>query len=91
MTVAVIGPLIEEGVFRALLQQGLRTTLGVRPALLLATAGFAPMHQPQSWGIVFADGLCLAWLFERTRHLGAVTLAHGINNGLLILGWTFTR
>jgi membrane protease YdiL (CAAX protease family) len=85
VTAVVVGPAVEEIIFRGLLQQGLRSTLGVRPSLWLATAGFAMMHQPQHWSTVLAAGLCLAWFFERTRHLGAVILAHGVINGLHVV------
>src|SRR6185436_1039713 len=83
----VCGPIVEEIIFRALLQQGLRSTLGVRPALLLATLAFTLMHEPQAWGGVLASGLCLAWFFERTGHLGAVILAHAVINGLHVVVW----
>lgn len=82
LTAVVLGPAVEEIVFRALLQKGLRSTLGPRPALFLATLSFALMHEPQDWGIVLAAGLFLAWFFERTGHLGAVILAHAVNNGI---------
>jgi membrane protease YdiL (CAAX protease family) len=50
--------------------------------LWLATVAFTLMHEPQYWGSTFAAGLCLAWFFERTRHLGAVIVAHGVVNGI---------
>jgi membrane protease YdiL (CAAX protease family) len=91
LAAVVFDPLVEEIIFRALLQQGLRSTLGVRPALLLATLAFTLMHEPQTWAGVLASGLCLAWFFERTGHLGAVVLAQAVINTLHLIEWLLMR
>ena len=83
----LVGPLLEEVVFRGLLQTLLIDTLGRRfrwTAVLIAAAVFALIHAgPVSWhgwpGL-FVLGVVLGWLYERTGSLLPCYLAHALFN-----------
>ncbi|MGB0767653.1 MAG: lysostaphin resistance A-like protein [Phycisphaeraceae bacterium] len=91
LTAVVLAPLIEELVFRGLLQTSLvRLMRGRRwPALLLAAGFFAVIHWAVlvSWhGIVplFVLGLVFGYLYERTGSLAPPILAHALFNAMNI-------
>lgn len=83
----LVGPLLEEVVFRGLLQTLLIDILGRRfrwTAVLIAAAVFAVIHAgPVSWhgwpGL-FVLGVVLGWLYERTGSLLPCYLAHALFN-----------
>lgn len=83
----LVGPFLEEVVFRGLLQTLLIDTLGRRfrwTAVLIAAAVFALIHAgPVSWhgwpGL-FVLGVVLGWLYERTGSLLPCYLAHALFN-----------
>lgn len=87
VTAVLVGPLLEEIVFRGLVQTLLIDTLGRRyrwTTVLVAAAVFALIHAgPVSWhgwpGL-FVLGLVLGWLYERTGSLLPCFLVHALFN-----------
>ena len=80
----------EELLFRGLLQPIAVAILG-RTGLLCTIALFTIMYMgAPSWGYILFVGV-VGWLFswcvERTRSIAGVSLAHGILNIGLLLGW----
>ncbi len=83
----LVGPLLEEVVFRGLVQTVVIDTLGRRfrwTAVLTGAAVFALIHAgPVSWhgwpGL-FVLGVVLGWLYERTGSLLPCYVAHGLFN-----------
>ena len=75
-------PIVEEILFRGLLFAGLRHTLGLRPGVWISALLFASVHAEIGFGVIFALGAILAWLYDRTRSLVAPMIAHAVHNGL---------
>jgi membrane protease YdiL (CAAX protease family) len=81
--VGVVG-LVEEWVFRGLLQETLAEAVGPRRALLLASGVFAVMHS--QYGVfgelLYAGGIGLVFglLYQRSESLLLVAVAHGVLN-----------
>ncbi len=77
----IIGPFVEEVVFRGLILRGL---LGyTRPwfAILVSAFLFALMHfNPAQFPVAFALGVALGWIYARTRSLGLCVFGHAANN-----------
>jgi ABC-2 type transport system permease protein len=82
----VAAPLFEEFIFRGLIFNGLRRSMGALPAMLASAAIFAIVHPPASMLPVFVLGLCAAFAYERTRMLLAPMLVHAVYNAI-ILAW----
>ena len=90
--VGVIAPIVEEVCFRGLLWGSLAKR-GMNPwwataisALIFALFHFEPVRLP----LLFATGLILGFLRQRTGRLGAGMLAHMINNSAALLAFALT-
>lgn len=80
-------PILEEFIYRAWLLERLTRAMRDSTALLVSTAAFAAVHVPSSifeWSNFFLVGLVYGLLWLRTRSLLAVSIAHGLYNGLLL-------
>lgn len=79
--------IVEEVIFRSLLQQRLEEKIGLAKGLLVASLIFGFMHSGYSNynEILFASfaGMVLGFCFQRTRSLPFVVIAHGFNNIIL--------
>lgn len=79
--------LIEEIIFRYILQTRLQQTLGIWPALLIASALFGVMHS--GYGTIYEvlmttiAGLVIGYIYIRTRSLYLITMIHGLTNVFL--------
>jgi len=89
VSVVAVAPLLEELIFRGLLQTALAETLGWSSrwaALLIAAAVFATVHLGAVpwYGLpaLFAFGVVLGWTYERTGSLWPAILAHAGFNAL---------
>ncbi len=80
----VVAPLAEEFFFRVLFYGGLRRVVGVAPAMIAASFVFAVLHSFASTVPVFALGLLLCYLYERTGSFWAVAFAHFLNNAFTL-------
>lgn len=81
--------LIEELIFRSLIQTKLEGLFGLTPGLLAASLLFGVMHsiygEITEMAYIFAVGIILGYLFQRTRSLPLVAVAHGIANIVLFV------
>ncbi|MCQ6963462.1 CAAX protease [Methanolobus chelungpuianus] len=79
--------LVEEIIFRYILQTRLEQVLGTWPALLTASILFGVMHS--GYGTIYEvlmtgiAGLVIGYLYVRTRSLYLITLIHGLTNVFL--------
>ena len=76
--IVVLGaPVIEEIVYRGMLQQGLERSIDQRGALVLTAIIFAAIHmQPIEFPGLFAFALVLGWTYQRTKRLGLAIVTH---------------
>lgn len=80
----LLGPLIEELLFRGFLQPFLGQFVGERGGLVLASLLFAGLHGVAGLPILFALSLFLGWLKLRTRSLWVPWFAHALNNAVTL-------
>ena len=77
VVVAIGAPVIEELVYRAMIQQSLQSRLNESIAVVVAAAFFAAIHlQPVEFPGLFLVGLILGVLYQRTGRLGSPIMAH---------------
>lgn len=81
LTQAIVGPVIEELVFRGLLYKAWEEKWGWVIAMILSSAVFGAYHG--GFWPAFVGGLIYVALYRRTGSLLAPILVHGIYNGLL--------
>ncbi len=84
-TTCLVGPIVEEIIFRGFLQTGLAKIWGKWVALALASLTFGLMH-----GIEFAIPLAMVGAFfgllrDRTDGLAAPCLAHVLHNAIMVI------
>ncbi len=83
---AVIAPIAEELFFRGFVYGGLRGRIGTLGAMLVSTVFFTALHFTLDQFIpIFALGLILAWLYERTGSLYPGMLLHSSNNAISLI------
>jgi membrane protease YdiL (CAAX protease family) len=83
--VAVVGPLVEEMIFRGLLTAGLRRRFGPYRTAVLTAACFAVAHFiPRVMPAVFLLGLALAFVYERIGSTVPGVLIHCLYNGIAL-------
>ena len=80
----VLGPLLEELLFRGFLQSALAQGLGERGALVVTSAVFTALHGVAGLPILFGLSLFLGWLQLRTRCLWVPWSAHALNNAVTL-------
>ena len=79
----IVAPFAEETFFRGFVMGGLRKRFGVIGALLLGAAFFAILHPPITiFPVIFALGLLLGLLFQKTDSLWPGILLHATFNTL---------
>ncbi|MFM8001726.1 MAG: lysostaphin resistance A-like protein [Actinomycetota bacterium] len=79
-------PLVEELVYRGLIQSGLNDRFGEKVSLLIASIWFAGVHlQLVELPGLFAFALVLGYCFYRTKRLGLSIVAHVAFNATGIL------
>lgn len=79
-------PFAEELLFRGILYPWLRARWGVPVACVVSAALFSMLHGiPWLIPAIFALGIVLALLYERSGSLWAPILAHGLYNGVSVL------
>lgn len=87
--VVVIGaPVVEEIVYRGLLQQGLERSINPMVALVVTAVIFAAIHlQPVEFPGLFAFALVLGWTYRKSQRLGLPIITHMAFNasGLLVV------
>lgn len=79
--IVILGPIIEECVFRGLMLQGLLQRYSVKKAVIASAVLFGLVHVNPLliiWGFIL--GLLLGWLFVLTRSLLPCVLVHALGN-----------
>jgi len=80
----VVGPWLEEFLFRGFLQGALAGPLGEGRALLASSFLFALLHGRAALPMLFVLSLFLGWLQLRTRSLWVPWALHALNNALVL-------
>jgi membrane protease YdiL (CAAX protease family) len=86
VTAVCVVPVIEEMLFRGMLQTLLRSYIG-RPwrAIIIASLIFAMFHEnPQHWPALFAFGLVLGYAYEKSGSLFRSIFLHLIFNAIMV-------
>ena len=81
---AVIGPALEELLFRGFLQSALIARVGPLRAIVATSVVFAALHDTGAMFPIFALSLLLGWMRYRTGRLEAAILAHCVWNAVTI-------
>lgn len=82
LVAVLLGPLLEELLFRGFLQSALTRVAGARGALVISSALFAALHGVAGLPVLFALSLFLGWLQLRTRSLLVPWSAHALHNAV---------
>ncbi|MGL5838921.1 MAG: lysostaphin resistance A-like protein [Sphingorhabdus sp.] len=86
VAVAILAPVLEELLFRGLLQTSLAKRMPIWAAILLASAIFALIHfQPYAFPALMAMGIVFGVLYHLTGSLRVTILAHALNNSAALL------
>lgn len=86
VTSVVAAPILEEVLFRGILQESLTEKLGGWRGVLAASAVFGIVHIiPQQMINAFFIGIILGYIYIKTRSLLPVILIHAINNALAFI------
>lgn len=96
LTIAVfaigIAPLVEEFVFRGLVQRPLERRLGVASGIVCASALFAFVHfLPWVFPLHFLLGAAFGFVVYATRSIWAGVLLHAANNTVALVGVELSR
>lgn len=89
LAIVAIAPVLEELLFRGILQGALRASVGPVAAVLGSSLVFAVSHDLQSSPLVFVLAVALGTAYETTRSLVPSIVAHAAFNGLQL--WTIQR
>lgn len=96
--IIVLAPLIEETLFRGLLQTAVRRLFGVKTAILTSSTLFALFHFSIHQGLsnipilasLFVLALFLGYLYERQQSLLAPMSLHALFNAVSVISLTFS-
>jgi membrane protease YdiL (CAAX protease family) len=80
----LVGPFVEELLFRGFLLGFMGQVVGERWALVCVSALFALMHGLAGLPVIFLLSLFLGWLLQRTRSLWVSWSAHALFNALML-------
>ena len=83
--VVVIGPIVEEIVFRGIFYQVLRARKGIAFGLIVSSLVFSAIHFiPVLIAVFFVMGLAFALVTQLTKSIYPAILLHALNNGVSI-------
>jgi tetratricopeptide (TPR) repeat protein len=86
LSVVIVGPIVEEILFRGLIYGALEKRLHVFGALLVSSFLFALVHLQVVYFIpIFCLGLVLGWARWKANSLGLPILIHVLNNGVALI------
>lgn len=85
LEVAVLAPLVEELLFRVLLQGALEREIPAVWAIVLTAIAFAGIHQWVDWLPLFPLALVMGYVYYRRRSYVANVVLHGIFNAINLL------
>lgn len=100
LAVAVIGPLMEEWIFRGIIQRFLSEHVHAATAIVVTSVFFGLLHIESYGGfgtplevlaipifIVTFDSLLWGWLYNRTGNVMTTFIAHGGSNAVALALW----
>jgi tetratricopeptide (TPR) repeat protein len=88
--VVIVGPIVEEILFRGLIYAALERRLGISGAIVISSLLFALVHLQVVYFIpIFCLGLVLGWARSRTNSLGLPILIHILNNSIALIALKF--
>lgn len=86
ITSVIMAPILEEILFRGIIQQSLTEQFGGWKSVLAASAVFAIVHLiPQQIINAFFVGIILGYIYIKTKSLIPVILIHALNNALAFI------
>lgn len=85
--VALAAPVIEEALFRGLLQGVLEARLRRWFAIAVTAMGFGLLHGPDGAIFFFFWSLPVGWVTWRTGSIVPAVVVHAVNNGVGLLGY----
>ncbi len=84
----VLAPFFEELFFRGFLFRGLARAWGWPLGAVVSGAVFGAVHQQLTVFIpLFALGVALAWVYQRTGSIWTAITLHAVFNGLSVIAW----
>jgi membrane protease YdiL (CAAX protease family) len=86
VVVAAVAPLVEESLFRGLIQGVLERRLHQWVAIVVAGLGFALVHPRPALYFFFAWSLPVGWVTWRTRSIYPAVTVHAVNNLVGLIG-----
>jgi len=88
--VVIVGPMVEEILFRGLIYGALEKRLRVSGAFVISSFLFALVHLQVVYFIpIFCLGMVLGWARWKTNSLGLPILIHILNNGIALIALKF--
>lgn len=91
LTAIVLAPILEEILFRGIVQDSLTYKYGPLRGILLGAALFGIVHViPQQAFNAFLIGLVLGYIYYQTRSLVPVIVIHCINNAIAYFTWVIS-
>ena len=86
LTIAVIGPICEEIIFRGVILEGMLKKYDVNKAILFSALIFGLIHlQPLQVISAFFIGLILGWIYVKTQSLWVCIGIHVVNNFVAVM------
>lgn len=85
LQVVVLAPLLEELLFRVVLQGALSRDSSPAVAIGFSSAAFVCIHQPVDWAPLFPLALTLGYVYYRRQSYLAVVVLHALFNALNLL------
>jgi hypothetical protein len=83
--VVVVGPVVEEAVFRGALLKGLAVRFGEWPAIVVQAGIFSALHRSLWLAIpMLVLGIALGWIARQRDSLWPPIIAHGLYNAITV-------
>ncbi len=90
LAIVVVAPVMEEFIFRGIMQDGLTSHIGPLKAILLTSLLFGFIHlNPWQFITGFVLGVFLGWLYYLTRDIIMVITFHLVNNLFVVLVYNY--
>jgi membrane protease YdiL (CAAX protease family) len=87
LAIAVVGPIVEELLFRGYLQSALARRMKPWMAITVASAVFGAIHfQPLAFPLLAGLGAVSGYLYHRTKSLKVPMIMHIANNSFAVIG-----
>lgn len=92
MTAVLAAPILEELLFRGVIQRSITMKYGGLTGVVVAAAIFGIIHfNPVQVVNAFVVGLILGFIYYKTNSLISVMIIHAVNNAMAYLIWTISE